>query len=398
MDESERHQDAAMRKGAIALVLAVSVVLIAAAGVFNMMARTSGIEALLDAADLARRIHDLTSAPEAPGMNAGAVARLVVEFADRAAAVPDMPAAAAGDIALLVEEARLGEAADGAGGLHASRVTAALEGEYARRLVFVQNCENATVASLGLLALFWILLGVRRRPQTAEPPGSGVPEDPAVREGDLLLRGVAAALAVRAERIAELANALRDSRLRLGTALEDTGLDRSLHDGARLGEEVEAMEPVLDALRRASGDLSSLGIRLESMARETGAGAGRVDVAACLDEALEILGAPGAVRVAVPRGDLPRVHGVRLDIVLALARIIVRALDAAGESAVEVATTAAGGRVEVAVTPPGGGARGVVCDPALVLASALVERHGGAVTIAPDAVRVSFPALAARED
>ena len=295
-------------------------------------------------------------------------------------------------VAILLEEAAAGDVA----GL-SEHLAVLLETERARRPVLARSYDKGTVAALGVLVLLWILLALRGGGRT--PPPRPVEEAPGPPSGDrgnreLLLRGVAAALVARAERIAGRTNALRESRLKLQAALEDANLDRTLHDGVPVRDEIAIMADVLADLRRETGELSSLGKRLEGLAPETA-----IDINACIEEAV---GAAGA-RVARRFGDVADVRGRRPDIVLALTAIVDAALDAAGEKGtVTVATEPDGAEVAVTVAGAAFDAHPGVFRPddeaglRLVLASGLVERNGGALAILtePDggtAVRLSFP-------
>ena len=522
-----------MSKGAIVFGLVISIALIATAGVLNMLARSSGEEALRDAVALVTDVRQVFLEPETGSdlsavSSAAVMSRLAERLDAGIPAVPDIPDGLAheivslagavrqrqGDIGNFLEaHAALIKAAgawrssatslleqaeaiddevlvsgvstllgnmnyflDGAGGppnLEAlqrpseyadsfddlasgavklvadkekvdglleqaapgeiaelsERLVISLETEHARRQLLVRIYDSGMAAALGVLVLIWILLGLlqggRARPYRRSEGGQrpvldetrldGIPDE------RFLVRSVAAAIASRAERIADRTNGLRQSRLKLKDALEETSLDRTLHDGVPLREEIEAMEAILGALRNETGELSSLGKRLENLARAMMPAAnldtGTIDINTCVDEALEATGAGHAARVAKHFADVPGISGVRFDIVLALTRIIDNALDAVrdledGEGAIRVATAAGSGEVRVTITDngdaekpdfaastfrPAGTSLDGAPERALTLACGLIGRHGGAMRIETHpgqgtTARISFPA------
>ena len=279
-------------------------------------------------------------------------------------------------------------------GLAADRVTSAaeqlvmsLEIERARRALVVRNYDDGTVAALGALALFWVLLGIRGR-RRGEPAHQKA--DPV--RGTLFIRGTAAAVAMRAQRLASHTNALRESRQRLGNAIVEAGLDRSLNDDAPLHLAVEAMDRHLATLRDETGELSALGQRLWTLAGET-APASTASINACVREALEAIRAGHRIPVMTELADVGDVRGVASDIVLALTALIERVLRASRESglahsAIRVFTTAGDDQVHVTIT---GGAplprftertfRPSGTSHELALAIALLRRHGGSVIL-----------------
>ncbi len=314
------------------------------------------------------------------------------------------------------------------------RLVISLETEHARRQLLVRIYDSGMAAALGVLVLFWILLGLLqggrappfRRLEEGERPVSDESRSGGIRDERYLVRSVAAAIASRAERIADRTNALRQSRLKLKDALEETSLDRALHDGVPLREGIEAMDAILGDLRNETGELSSLGKRLEGLARAITPAAdldtGTVDINTCLDEALEVTGAGHTAHVAKHFSDVPGIRGVRFDIVLALTRIIDNAIDAVSgledrEGAIRVATAAGNGEIRVTITDNGnaakpdlagntfrqaGTSRDGAPERALTLACGLIGRHGGAMRIESrpgqgTTARVSFPTEPAPE-
>lgn len=269
----------------------------------------------------------------------------------------------------------------------AEQLVMSLENERARRALVVRNYDDGTVAALGALALFWVLLGIRGR-RRSEPDQQTA--DPG--RGRLFIRGTAAAVTVRAQRLASHTNALRQSRQRLGNAITEAGLDRSLNDDAPLHREVKAMDVHLATLREETGELSALGKRLWTLAGEA-APAPSVSINACIREALEAIRAGHRMPVMTELADVGHVRGVASDIVLALTALIERILTASresglGHSAVRVFTTAGDDQVHVTIT---GGAplprftehtfRPSGASHELALAMALLRRHGGSVTL-----------------
>ncbi len=467
-----------MSRGTTVFALIVSVLLIAAAGVLNMLARQGGEAVLADAVVMATEIREgvaesgasavdgslettsrlvatLDSIPDLGADVAGNVVALreglqqrrlaidaileaegaltqaidtwksaaestagetgtrgeelagLVEDMDRYLAgsgpAPTLDAVRAhGDVTLVAAASRLmtdkraldelhqGLAVDRMTGV-ADQLVMSLENERARRALVVRNYDDGTVAALGALALFWVLLGIRGR-RRDEPVQQTV--DPG--RGKLFIRGTAAAVTVRAQRLASHTNALRQSRQRLGNAIMEAGLDRSLNDDAPLHREVETMDGHLATLRNETGELSALGKRLWTLAGEA-APAPSVSINACIREALEAIRAGHRMPVMTELADVGDVRGVASDIVLALTAILERILTASresglGHSAVRVFTTAGDDQVHVTIT---GGAplprftehtfRPSGASHELALAIALLRRHGGSVTLGSSA-------------
>ena len=459
-----------MSRGTTVFALIVSVLLIAAAGVLNMLARQSGDAVFADAVSMATEIRDSVQETGASAVNGAleTTLRLVAALES----VPDLAAGLAEDVvalreglqrrrlavdAIRVAEAALSEAIDtwnsavesvageasdlaglaedmdryltGAGpappldavrshgdvalvaaanrlvterraldelhqGLAGDGVTSvaeqlvvSLEIERARRAVVVRNYDDATVAALGALVLFWVLLAIRGR-RRSEPVRQTA--DPG--RGTLFIRGTAAAVAMRAQRLASHTNALRESRQRLGNAIAEAGLDRSLNDDAPLHREVAAMDGHLATLRDETGELSALGQRLWTLAGET-APASTASINACIREALEAIRAGHRIPVMTELADVGDVRGVASDIVLALTALIECVLTASRESgldhsAIRVFTTSGDDQVHVTIT---GGAplprftertfRPSGTSHELALAIALLRRHGGSVIL-----------------
>lgn len=460
-----------MSRGTTVFALIVSVLLIAAAGVLNMLARQGSEAVLADAVVMATELRGGVQETGASAVDGSleTTSRLVTTLES----VPDLAADLSGDIDALKEElqqrkltvdavrdadAALAEAIDawksaveaaagdeasdlaglmedmdrylaGTGpaptldavrshgdatlvaaadrlaterraldelhqGLAADRVTGmaeqlamSLEIERARRALVARNYDDGTVAALGALALFWILLGVRGR-RRSEPALQTA--DPG--RGNLVIRGTAAAVTVRAQRLASHTNALRESRQRLGGAIAEAGLDRALNDDAPLLREVEAMDGHLATLRDETGELSALGKRLWTLAGEA-APASTASINACIREALEAIRAGHRIPVMTELADVGDVRGVASDIVLALTALIERILTASrdsesGHSAIRVFTTIGDGQVHVTIT---GGAplprftertfRPSGASHEQALATALLGRHGASVTL-----------------
>ncbi|MDE0238661.1 MAG: hypothetical protein OXQ84_00455 [bacterium] len=459
-----------MSRGTTVFAVIVSVLLIGAAGVLNMLARQGGDAVFADAVAMATEIRDSVQETGASAVDGAleTTSRLVAVLES----VPDLTADLAEDVVALREglqqrrlvidairdadaalsesidawrsavESAAGEAPDlvgltedmdryltGAGpappldavrshgdvtlvaaanrlvserraldelhqGLASDRVTGvaeqlvmSLEIERARRALVVRNYDDGTVAALGALVLFWVLLGIRGR-RRSEPAQQKA--DPVT--GTLFIRGTAAAVAMRAQRLASHTNALRESRQRLESAIAEAGLDRSLNDDAPLHREVEAMDGHLATLRDETGELSALGQRLWTLAGET-APASTASINACVREALEAIRAGHRIPVMTELADVGHVRGVASDIVLALTALIERVLTASrvsglDHSAIRVFTTAGDDQVHVTIT---GGAplprltertfRPSGTSHELALAIALLRRHGGSVTL-----------------
>lgn len=463
-----------MSRGTTVFALIVSVLLIAAAGVLNMLARQSGDAVLADTVAKATEIRDGVQETGASAVDGPleATSRLIATLES----VPDLAADLAEDAVALREglqqrkfavdairdaEAALSEAIDawksavasaaGEAGVEASdlaglleemdrylarsgpaptldavrshgdvtlvaaadrlvterraldelhqglasdRVTGvaeqlamSLEIERARRALVARNYDDGTVAAFGALALFWVLLSIRGS-RRSEPVQQNA--DPG--RGTLFIRGTAAAVTVRAQRLASHTNALRESRQRLGHAIAEAGLDRTLNDDAPLHLEVEAMDGHLATLRDETGELSALGKRLWILAGEA-APASTASINACIREALEAIRAGHRIPVMTELADVGDVRGVASDIVLALTALIERVLTTSresgmGHSAIRVFTTAGDDQVHVTIT---GGAplprftehtfRPSGASHELALAIALLRRHGGHVIL-----------------
>ncbi len=459
-----------MSRGTTVFALIVSVLLIAVAGVLNMLARQSGEAVLADAVTMATEIRDGVREAGVPAVNGvletasrlratldavsdpqedlagkvdalrerlqrreraaealgdadsslseaidvwkSAVARAGKGASDLAGLVEGMDRYLAGtgpapslesvrshgDVALvaaansLVSEKRALDAL--LEGLAANRVTGAaeqlvmsLEIERGRRALVARNYDDATVAAFGALALVWVLLGIRGR-----RPGEPAQHKADPVRGTLLIRGTAAAVAMRAQRLAAHTNALRETRQRLGNAIVEAGLDRSLNDDASLHLEVENLDGHLACLRDETGELSSLGKRLWTLAGGA-AQASTASINACIREALEAIRAGHRIPVMTELADVGDVRGVASDIVLALTALIERVLTASREagmdhSAIRVFSAASDDRVHVTIT---GGAplpqftertfRPYGASHELALAIALLRRHGGSVIL-----------------
>lgn len=463
-----------MSRGTTVFALIVSVLLIAAAGVLNMLARQSGDAVLADAVVKATEIRDGLQETGAPVVDGAleATSRLVAtlesvpdlaadlaedavalreglqqrklavdairdadaalseaigawksavesaageageEASDLAGLMEDMDRYLAGsgpaptldavrshgDVALvaaanrLVTERRVldelheGLASDRVAGV-AEQLAMSLEIERARRALVARNYDDGTVAAFGALALFWVLLSIRGRRRS-----EAVQQNADPGRGTLFIRGTAAAVTVRAQRLASHTNALRESRQRLGNAIAEAGLDRTLNDDAPLHLAVEAMDGHLATLRDETGELSALGKRLWILAGEA-APASTASINACIREALEAIRAGHRIPVMTELADVGDVRGVASDIVLALTALIERVLTTSresgmGHSAIRVFTTAGEDQVHVTIT---GGAplprftehtfRPSGASHELALAIALLRRHGGNVTL-----------------
>ncbi len=369
----------------------------------GLQQRKLTVDAILDAdAELAEAVDAWKSAVGETGARAPDLAGLVADmdlFLDGAGPAPSLDAVRShGDVTLVAAADRLasdmrtldelhqGLAADSLADV-AEQFVMSLEIERARRALVVRNYDDATVAALGALVLLWVLVGIRGRRseperQTANPAA-----------GKLFIRGTAAAVTVRAQRLASQANALRQSRQRLEDAITEAGLDRSLHDDASLHREVEALDAHLASLRNETGELSALGKRLWTLAGEAAPAASTVSINACIREALEAIRAGHRIPVMTELADVGDVRGVASDIVLALTALIERILAASrdsgsGHSAVRVFTTTGDEQVHVTIT---GGAplprftehvfRPSGASHELALAIALLRRHGGSVVL-----------------
>ena len=475
-----------MSRGTIVFALIVSVLLVAVAGVLNMLARQSGEAVLTDAVMLATEIRDGVQhegVPAATGvletvsrlrasldsvadLQAGLVVKVdallerlqqrkltaeaireaesaFYEAIDAWSSAVAGPGKVASDLAGLVDgmdhylagtgpepslefvrslggvvlvaaasnlvsqkraldALREGQAANRVTGA-SEQLVLSLEIERGRRALVARNYDDATAAAFGALVLVWILLGIRG-PRSAE----ALQQRADLAGEPLVVRGTAAAVAMRAQRLAAHTNALRESRQRLGKAIVEAGLDRSLNDDATLHLEVSALDSHLACLRDETAELSSLGKRLWTLAGET-TQASTASINACIREALEAIRAGHRIPVMTELADVGDVQGVASDIVLALTALIERVLTASREAgmdhgAIRVFSALSDDRVHVTIT---GGAplprftertfKPYGTSHELALAIALLRRHGGSVilgsSIAGEAsARLSFVA------
>ena len=271
----------------------------------------------------------------------------------------------------LFAEATSGDIAD-----LTERLAASLRFEHDRSEVRAAHYERGVLAAVGVLALFWIGLGVQQRargardavveaapeldageapvprlerleslaalgdgdgalggevgPDLAAPASSrGLDAESAMRLGFLAER-VGEHLAVAAGRTLVRMEALGETQARIRGALAGSDFMMELPDGADLDEELAAGTALVGHARREVNTIVDIARRLASFAGLPNGEAERdmVDVNACVAEVLAATGAERAARVATRLGEVPEIFASRAEIRLLLAQVLDNALHA----------------------------------------------------------------------
>ena len=339
-------------------------------------------------------------------------------------------------------EALFAEATSGGIADLTERLAASLSFERDRGDVRAVNYERGVLGAVGVLALFWVGLGLQQRAHGArdvveavagldadapreprlepfEPlpaldlddatlgplPGSAradLSAEAALRQG-YLAEQVGVHLATVAGRIAARAGTLGHTHRRVRSALDASDLLVELPEGADLDEEVETGAAIAAQMGREANAIADLSARLAALSGLPNGEAERdmVDVNACIEEVLEAMRAERGARIAKRLGDIPDVFASRTEIRLLLAQILDNALRAvegldSREPTIKVDTAERSGEVLVTVIDNGDGIaperRGQVFRPfytsrdgamglGLTLAGELARRYEGAIKV-----------------
>ena len=247
------------------------------------------------------------------------------------------------------------------------RLAASLAFERDRGEARATSYERGMLASIGVLALFWIGLGLQQRTrggagavveavaelETDEPREPRIEPLPAFGAGDgavafgagdpapeldaesamrmgFMAERVGEHLAAAAGRAAVRMEALGQTQERLRAALAGSDLMMELPDGADLDEELAAGAALVGHARREVNAIADIARRLESFAGLPNGEAERdmVDVNACIAEVLAATGAQRAARVATRLGEVPEIFASKAEIRLLLAQVLDNALRA----------------------------------------------------------------------
>ena len=305
--------------------------------------------------------------------------------------------------------------------------------------------ERAMLGVIGVLALFWVGLGLQQRARggdrvEAVPELAGAPDDGAALEPRLerfeplpalalddaplgalgpaapadlsaetalrqgyLAEQVGESLAAAAARIAVRMDALGQTHRRVRSALAASELMVELPEGADLDEAVEAGAAIAGHVRREANAIADLSHRLAALSGLPNGEAERdmVDVNACVEEVLDAMRAGRTARVARRLGDIPDVFASRTEIRLLLAQVLDNALRAvegldAREPTIKVDTAERAGEVLVTVIDNGDGitperrtqvfrpfytSRDGAMGMGLTLAGELARRYEGAIKV-----------------
>ena len=304
-------------------------------------------------------------------------------------------------------EALFAEATSDGLAAHSGRLASSLGFERDRAEARATLYERAMLGVIGVLALFWVGLGLQQRARggavvEAVPELAGTPAEDAVLEPRLerleplptlglddgplgalgpadaparadlsaetaLRQGYLAAqvgesLAGAAARIAVRMDALGQTHRRVRSALAASELMVELPEGADLDEEVEAGAAIAGQVRREANAIADLSRRLAALPGLPNGEAERdmVDVNACVEEVLEAMRAEGVARVARRLGNIPDVFASRTEIRLLLAQVLDNALRAvekldSREPTIKVDTAERAGEVCVTVIDNGDG-------------------------------------------
>ena len=295
----------------------------------------------------------------------------------------------------------------------ANRLAGNLAFELARQESVATNYERGVLAVIGVLALFWITLGVQQRArgdahaaapealsetaaELARVPGIGSYEPlhaMALQDefGDLSLgaldRELAAAsasatgmsaesamlykfrservgdsVAAAAERLATRMDHLRQTHQKIHDALQSNEGMLDLSDGTDLDEEIDASLAIANHARREINGIADLARRLSSYAGLPNGDVERdmVDVNACIDEVVTAMRADTAATVSKRLGVVPEIFASRTEIRLLLAQILensVRAVEELEErkATIKIDTTRRNEEILITVIDNGGG-------------------------------------------
>ena len=234
--------------------------------------------------------------------------------------------------------------------------------ERAKRESLALRYERGMLATIAVLALFWVGLSVQQRryskstesashtPLPLASPGVALGQDPdtlaystgpsAGTEANLELRFlaqcVAANLSASASRLIVRLDFLAQAQHRIGQFIgQSDALSSTLNGGVNMHEEVQAAGAVATSVRREMGLLGDLGRRLALSASAPSETLGRamVDVNSCIEESLRVVDADRAATVATKLRDIPEIWASKAEIQLLLTKVIENAVHAVQEQA-----------------------------------------------------------------
>ena len=336
-------------------------------------------------------------------------------------------------------EALFAEATSNALAEHAERLAASLAFERDRSGARATNYERGVLGAVGVLALFWIGLGLQQRAragtgdaelqatlaastsdEAVEPRfepllalDDAIGPDDAAPARDLsaesamhyayLAQRVGENLATSAGRVAARIDALRNAQERVRTALQGSDLIMELPDGADVDEELDAGAAIAAHARREVNAIADIAGRLSKFAALPNGDGERdmVDVNACIGEVVEASLAGSGARVSQRLGDIPEIFASRTEIRLLLSQVFENALRAVEEleeraPVIKIDTAARGEEIVITVIDNGAGVaperRAQIFRPfyttrdgalglGLTLAGTLVKRYEGAIKV-----------------
>ena len=296
----------------------------------------------------------------------------------------------------------------------ANRLAGNLEFELARQESLATRYERGVLAVVGVLALFWIALGVQQRARgSAASPAlevsAGTPGDAALEAaaddyaslrsmarrdelGDLpfgdINRELAAAaaaspagmsaetamlyrfrservgenLAAAAERLATRMDHLRRTQQKIHSALQDSEVMAELPDGTDLDAEIDASLATANNAHREVNAIADLARRLASYSGLPNGDVERdmVDINACIEEVVAGTRADIVAAVSQRLGDVPEIFASRTEIRLLLAQVIdnsVRAVEGLEDrkATIKIDTARRNEEILITVIDNGGG-------------------------------------------
>ena len=253
----------------------------------------------------------------------------------------------------------------------ADQLTESLEIEFGRASTRATIYERGSLAAVGALALFWLILVLYERSRRAAPVGGlsgsyptaplleptigdydpqypvaqrdefdfppigAVDREPAFESETRISAETATMYRFIAERAGESITAFasrvaaRIDRLgrtheAISRALQSSDVTVELPDGADLDAELEAGSAVVVRARRELGGITTIARRLGAFPGPEDGEAARamVDVNACVEEAIAATGAGRAAEVVKGLGDVPGIFASKTEIRLLLAQIL----------------------------------------------------------------------------
>ena len=257
----------------------------------------------------------------------------------------------------------------------ADQLVESLEFELVKAGTLASHYKRGSMAVIGVLALFWVVLVLYQRSRRAAPethdvdresapaltapvsePSIGdyeLPHPAAFRDefGDLPVRAIGHEAASEsdarlsaetamlygffaervgdnitafAERVAARIEHLRRTHERIYHALQNTEVVVELPGGTDLDAELEASSAIATHARREIRGIADLARRLASLREVSNGDAdrGMVDINACIEEVVAATGADDVAEVSRRLGDVPEIFASRTEIRLLLAQVL----------------------------------------------------------------------------